>query len=64
MTDFKDYYGKVIQLNDRVIFADKNTIKEGEVTKIFGNCFFVKGDDGYNRSFGCFDKVIKLEKKD
>lgn len=62
MNTFTDYFGKEIKLNDRVLFADKDTIKEGEVTEIFGNCFFVKGDDGYKRSFGCFDKVIKLDK--
>jgi hypothetical protein len=61
MNTFTDYFGKEIKLNDKVLFADKNDIKEGEITEIFGNCFFVKGDDGYKRSIGWFDKVIKLE---
>lgn len=61
MNTFTDYFGKEIKLNDRVLFADKDAIKEGYVTDVLGNCFFVKGDDGYRRSFGWFNKVIKLE---
>lgn len=64
MADFKDYYGKVIQLNDKVLFAEKSRFMEGEVIYIYGNCFHVKGKDGYTRTIGWFDKVIKLENKD
>lgn len=63
MADFKDYYGKVISLNDKVLFAEKSRLIEGEVISIYGNCFHVKTKDGYTRVIGWYDDVIKLEKE-